>query len=88
LYDLAPPPPLSPCCEHVVSLSQSSCESPVELTDERGGGGSGGGAKPYDHEKGVPYKSFNTFWSAQLVQFNNLQYPLRLSCKSEAQFLE
>jgi hypothetical protein len=38
--DLAPPP-LSR--EHVVSLSPSSCVSPVELTDGEGGGG--GGAK-------------------------------------------
>ncbi len=31
LNDLAPPPPLS--YQLVVSLSQSSCVSPVELTD-------------------------------------------------------
>jgi hypothetical protein len=36
-----------------VSLSQSSCVSPVELTVRRGGGGrgDGGGAKAYDGEK-------------------------------------
>jgi hypothetical protein len=38
-YDFAPPAPLPPlCCQQVVSLSQSSCVSPVELT---GGGGLG-----------------------------------------------
>jgi hypothetical protein len=34
-------------CQQVVYLSHSSCESPVELTDE---GGVGGGAKSYDCE--------------------------------------
>jgi hypothetical protein len=49
-YDLAPPPTLS--CKQVVSFSQSSCVSPVELTDGRGGGEeSGGGAKTYVGEK-------------------------------------
>ncbi len=38
---LLPPPPSS---QHGVSFSQSSCVSPVELTDERGGRG-GRGAK-------------------------------------------
>ncbi len=36
-YDLGPPPP--PCRQQVISHSQSSCVSPVELTDGRGGGG-------------------------------------------------
>jgi hypothetical protein len=40
------PPPFSR--QQVVSLSQSSCVSPVELTD---GGAGGGGAKVYDSEK-------------------------------------
>ncbi len=39
-YDLAPPPTLSPLSGHqVVSLSQSFCVSPFELTDGRGGEG-------------------------------------------------
>jgi hypothetical protein len=38
--------------QQVVSLSQSSCASPVELTDgRRGGGGGWGGAKSYDGEQ-------------------------------------
>jgi hypothetical protein len=36
---------------HVVSLSQFSCVSPVELTVGRGGRGDGGGVKAYDGEK-------------------------------------
>ncbi len=40
-----PPPPFS-----LVSLSQSCCELPVNLTNERGEG-VGGGAKSYDGEK-------------------------------------
>jgi hypothetical protein len=44
---LAPPPPISR--RQVVSLSQSSCVSPVELTD--GGGGVGGVPNAYDNEK-------------------------------------
>jgi hypothetical protein len=37
-YDLAPSPP-PPSCQQVASLSQSSCVSPVELTDGIAGGG-------------------------------------------------
>jgi hypothetical protein len=40
----------SPCTPFVVSLSQSSCVSPVELTNGRGGRG----AKTYDDEKAWP----------------------------------
>ncbi len=40
-YDLAPSPS-PPKPSHVSKLSQSSCVSPVELTDERGGWGAGG----------------------------------------------
>jgi hypothetical protein len=43
-----PPPPVSR--EQVVSLSQSSSVSPVELTIA-GGGGGGSGAKAYDRAK-------------------------------------
>jgi len=43
------PPPLSP--QQVVSLSQSSWVSLVELTDGRQGVGGGEGAKSYDREK-------------------------------------
>ncbi len=52
-YDLSPrpPPPLSR--QPVVSLSQSSCVTPIELTDGRGGRG-GRGAKSYDREKAWP----------------------------------
>ncbi len=45
LYDLAPPPPPSPnplFRQQIVSLAQSSCVSPVELTDGRGQGQGGG----------------------------------------------
>jgi hypothetical protein len=39
-------------CQQMVSLSQSSCASPVELTDGRGVREGGGvGAKSYDREK-------------------------------------
>ncbi len=44
VYDLAPPQP--PPLISALFLMQSSCVSPVELTD--GGGGDGGGAKSYD----------------------------------------
>ncbi len=42
---------------NVISLSRSSCVSPVELTDGRGGEEVGGGAKSYDSEKA--WSSFN-----------------------------
>ncbi len=47
-YDWAPSPLLS---SRQVFLSQSSCVSPVEPSDGRGGGGDVGGAKSYDGEK-------------------------------------
>jgi hypothetical protein len=45
-----PFPPLS--IHQVVSLSQSSCASPVRAYIQKGGGG-GGGAKSYDGEKAL-----------------------------------
>ncbi len=53
-YDLARRPPPSPLSRHqVISLSQSSCVSPAELTDGEGGeGASGRRAKLlYDRKK-------------------------------------
>jgi hypothetical protein len=50
---------LPPSCQPVVSLSQSSFVSPVELTDGRGGRW-GGGAKTYNREKA--WSSMNTLW--------------------------
>ncbi len=45
-YDLDPRPPPSPLSrQQVVSLSQSLCVSPIELTDWRSGDG-GRGKKP------------------------------------------
>jgi hypothetical protein len=56
-YDSAFPPLLPPPRSHqqVVSLTRSSCASPIELTDWRGGGGGGERAKPYDGEKAWSY---------------------------------
>ncbi len=62
-YDLVPPPTSSPLSrDSVVSLSQSSCVSQLELNDGRGGGGGGGGAKLYDRprESLVLYKTGKT----------------------------
>ncbi len=47
------PAPLPLCRQLHVSLSQSSCVSPIELTGEVGGGG-GRGAESYDHKKAWP----------------------------------
>ncbi len=47
----APPPPFPLSHQQVVSLSQSSSVSPVELTDRRVGERNGEGAKSYDSEK-------------------------------------
>ncbi len=47
-----PPPPTSPLYrQQIVSLSQSSCVSPIQLTDGKGGGGGRRGAEPYDRKK-------------------------------------
>ncbi len=55
-YVLASPPPNPLFRQQVVSLSQSSCVSPVQLTDGRGGK-RGGEAKSYDVKKAwVLYK--------------------------------
>jgi hypothetical protein len=54
-YDSAPRPPLPHLHrQQLVSLSQSSCVSPVQLTDGRGGGRGGRGAKSYYHHKAWP----------------------------------
>ncbi len=50
-YDLALAAPSSD--QKFVSLSQSSCVSPVAFTDGRAGQGVGGGAKSYDSEKAM-----------------------------------
>jgi hypothetical protein len=43
-YYLATPPPHPPLSrQQVISLSQSSCVSPIKLTDGMGGGGGVGG---------------------------------------------
>jgi hypothetical protein len=55
-----PLPTLPPSPQQFVSLSQSSCESPDELTDERGGEGGGRGAKSYDREKARVSKNHST----------------------------
>jgi hypothetical protein len=49
LAQLLPPSPVSK-----LSLSQSSCVSPVELTDERGEGGGGRGANNMNARKPGP----------------------------------
>jgi hypothetical protein len=71
-YDVAPPPTLS--CQQVVSVSQSSCVSPVELTDGIGGEEGGGGAKTYDGEKA--WSSINhsilSGWSGFKRQLNSV----------------
>jgi hypothetical protein len=56
LYDTAPrPPPYPLSILQGVSLSQSSCVSPVsKLTDERGGKGGGRKTKLYDRTKAWP----------------------------------
>ncbi len=76
-YDLAPPPVsklslflnLRVCRQQVVSLSQSSCMSSVQLTDGREGCrglGVRGRAKYYDGEKADPLKVYlNTLWGRE-----------------------
>ncbi len=48
-YDSAPRPP--PPLQQIVSLSQSSCVSPVQLTEGRVGGGGGRGAESYERKE-------------------------------------
>ncbi len=57
-----PPPSLPPSHQQVVSLSLSSCLSPVKLTYWREGAGEGPGVEPNQKttRKPVLYESFNT----------------------------
>jgi hypothetical protein len=50
-YYFAPPHPLPLSRRQIVSLSQFSCVSPVEISDGREVEGGGWGAKSYDSEK-------------------------------------
>ncbi len=60
-FDSSPTPsPLSR--QQVVSLSQSSCVSPIELTDGRGGRGWGRSQNIRKRECLILYKSFNSIW--------------------------
>jgi hypothetical protein len=47
--------------QQIVSLSQSSCVSPVAFTDGRRGEGVSG-AKSYDCEKAFPFINHSTVW--------------------------
>jgi hypothetical protein len=58
---LLPPTP-SPTLSSKISLSQSSCVSPVELTDGRVGRGWKRSQIIRGRESLVLYKSFNTLW--------------------------
>jgi hypothetical protein len=62
---IPPLPPGSPVRRpQVVSLSQSSCVSPGELTDGRRGGGSVGEEPNNTTAQNLAlYKSFKTFWN-------------------------
>jgi hypothetical protein len=72
-YDLAPPTPLPPLFrQQVVSLSQSSCVSSVELTDGRGGLGGGGGAKSYDGEKALSSLKHSILQYSNSTEYNGL----------------
>ncbi len=71
-YKLAPPPPILPYIIKIVSLSQFSCVSPVELTDGRGGGR--GVLRP--QEILSLYKTFNTLCSD--LWFLIAAFPLHL----------
>ncbi len=55
-------PHLPPPRQQVVSLTRSSCVSPVELTEGRGGRGWGRSQIIWCREMLVLYKSFNTRW--------------------------
>jgi hypothetical protein len=60
------PSPLS--CQQLVSHCQSSCVSPVELTDGRGVGGGWRGAKSYDREYGWSYINHSILSGEEYLQ--------------------
>ncbi len=68
--------------QQVVSLSQSSCVSPVAVTDGKGGGG---GAKPHknDGEKAWSFTTFNTLW-AQPTPRQDLPSPVEYQLYSSS----
>ncbi len=60
--------PLS--CQQIVSLSQSSCVSPFELTDGKGGRRGWGRSRSHRRRESlVLYKLFNTLWSHHFKVF-------------------
>ncbi len=85
-------PPFLLYGQHVVSLSHSSCVSPVELPEGRGV--FGGGGWKVNHTTGRkpgPYKSFNTLWSWSFIYNSilsgvrdNICYMLHFSAESPA----
>ncbi len=79
-YDLVPPPPHPPLSRHeVVSLSQSSCLSPVQLTDRRGVRRRGRSQIIWRRESLALYKSLNTLWGG--LNFYTLQYSQKVSLR-------
>jgi hypothetical protein len=71
-------------CQQVVSLSQSYSESPVELTDGRGGRGWGRSQTIRRRESLVLYNSFITLCSGVSDQISLRSY---LPCSAGASFL-
>jgi hypothetical protein len=75
------PIPLPLSRQQFVSLSQSSCVSPVELRDGRWGGGRGGGEeepKHYDCEKALSYINHSIYFQASAVS-GQCQWALTLA---------
>jgi hypothetical protein len=63
-YDSSSLPSPSPLSrQQIVSLSQSSCVSPVEFTDRGGGELSGRGAKSYDRKKAWPCINYSILFA-------------------------
>ncbi len=71
--NLAPPSPPPPLFrQQVVCLSESSCVSPVQLSDV-GGGRNGGGARSYDGEKALSSINHSVVCSTILYPTYGLQ---------------
>jgi hypothetical protein len=73
------PAPFPPSCEQIVALSQSSCVSPVQLTDGGWGGGEGAGGEPklYNRKIDIPqhrYKGGCGSGSAWILVAGSYQY--------------
>ncbi len=74
------PPPPHLTSEQLASLSQSSCVSPVQLADGRGGMRWARSQLMWTRKSPALYKAFKTLWSKQYNNLHAASAPGQLTC--------